>query len=272
VRPRLLTTRGFRHCVFPLTLMLLLIQPTLAYATQRNVLGSSRNPTWKSYFYPGRMGRTCQETLDSDGMTGTETLRVSDVTTTPRGTQITIDEGSDTQVDGKNIPTNAALHYTITRSGDLVSSPSSELIGGMAAQLVGNTVLPSVRHLSSGGVFSSTLHLLVPLSESDLSQLSGSLQPGQTSLQIAISIREKGTVVPTLTVPLGTFHDVLEVTSSLGQVEVTNAAKGAGGAFASALYPELKKELGNQTWYAKNNGPVQFELSGLVAHLTSCTG
>jgi hypothetical protein len=142
----------------------------------------------------------------------------------------------------------------------------------MAAQLVGNTVLPSVRHLSSGGVFSSTLHLLVPLSESDLSQLSGSLQPGQTSLQIAISIREKGTVVPTLTVPLGTFHDVLEVTSSLGQVEVTNAAKGAGGAFASALYPELKKELGNQTWYAKNNGPVQFELSGLVAHLTSCTG
>ncbi len=191
---------------------------------------------------------------------------------TPEGTKITVDEGSDTQVDGKNIPTNAAFHYTITNNGDLVSSPSSEMVGGVAAQLVGNTVLPSVTHLSSGGVFTSTLHMLVHLSQPDLNQLGGALKSGQTSIQITLSIRERGTLIPTLTVPLDTFHNVLEVTTSLGHIEVTNAAKGAGGAFDSALYPELKKEMGYQTWYAKDNGPIQIELSGLVAHLTSCTG
>jgi hypothetical protein len=272
VRPTDLTRNGLRRSLFTLTLLLVLAQPTLAHAAQKELLGSSNGPTWTSYFYPARVGRTCQETLHSGGVTGTETLRVSDVTPTPQGTQITVDEGSDTQVDGKSIPTNAALHYTITNNGDLVSSPSSDMIGGVAAQLVGNTVLPSVKRLMSGGVFASTLHMLVPLSQSDLSQLSGALKPGQKSMDIALSIRERGSLIPTLAVPLGRFRDVLDVTTTLGRIDVTNAVKSAAGALASALRSDLKKEVSYQTWYAKDNGPVQFELSGVVAQLTSCTG
>jgi hypothetical protein len=257
--------------VVPLALCLLWSSGNPAGAAQRS-LSTSHQPSWASYFFPLRVGLTCHESFASNGVSGDETLRVTSVTTSSAGTKVTVEESSSTQAAGKDIPTNAALHYTITRSGALVSSPSAAMIGSQAAQLIGNTVLPSVSQLMSGKVFTTSLQEIVPLSSAQLSQVSSALKPGQTSLRIAITLKERGSVVPILTVPLGTFHNLLDVSTSLGQVTVKNALPGAAKTFASALEPTFKKELNFQTWYAKNSGPVQITLAGIVTRMTSCTG
>jgi len=255
----------------PLALTLLVSALGQAGAAQRN-LSASHQPTWISYFFPTRIGLTCRESFASNGLSGDETLRVTAVSTSSLGTRVTVEESSATQVAGKDIPTNAALHYTITREGSLVSSPSAGMFGGQTAQLVGNTVLPSVGQLLSGRSFTASLHEIVPLSAAQLSQVRSALKPGQTSLQIALALRERGRLVPTLTVPLGTFHNVLEVSTSLGHVEVKNALPSAAKSFNAALEPTFRKELNFQTWYAKNTGPVQITLAGVMTRMTSCTG
>jgi hypothetical protein len=232
----------------------------------------SQGATWSSYFYPLRVGRTCQEVLDSDGVTGTETVRVAAVSRTAQGQAVTVDDASATQVNGQDIPTNSALHFLLTDRGQLVRTPSNQLVGGIGVQTIGNTVLPSVSNLMSGGRYTTRIVVLVVLPPSDLSQLQGALQPNQKDLRAAIAIREVGSVVPVLTVPLGTFHDVLKVDQSLQSISVTNARKSEAGALSSALRSELSREFTSQTWYAKDIGPIRYGLLGLSESVTSCTG
>jgi hypothetical protein len=227
-------------------------------------------PTWADYFYPLTVGWTCHESLHSGGVTGSETLRVDSVERVAGGQEVTIDEGSSTTVNGTTVPTNASLHYVLTNGGQLVLKPSAGQFIGETGQLRGDTTYPSVRALLGGGASDSSLQVGVPLGQSDLSQLHGALLPGSTSLVMDVVLRLSGTPVAVLQTPMGTYHHVLAVHSTLKAVVVADAIKGVRKEFGSQIRPLIQKELDNTTWYAPGVGPIKFSLGGITSEISSC--
>lgn len=239
-------------------------------ATTGSATAAGPGHTWADYFYPLKVGWTCHESFDTNGVKGTETLSVASVGTVRGGRSITVDEASATTVKGTTVPTNAALHYMLTNAGGLVAVPSSTQIAGQAYREEGNTVYPSVRALLSGGSSTSGLHISTALNASQRSEIGGVLPSGATSLDMAVAIRQSGTDVPTLRTPDGTYHNALVVHSSLKSIHVTNALKSASKDLDSTLKPIVAKELASTTWYAVDHGPVKFKLDGITAYITNC--
>ena len=68
-------------------------------------------------FFPLEVGWTSNESLDAACLTGAETLTVASVGRVPQGRSVTVNEGSSTTAGGTSIPTNAALHYVLTKGG-----------------------------------------------------------------------------------------------------------------------------------------------------------
>jgi hypothetical protein len=227
-------------------------------------------PTWDHYFYPLKVGWTCHESLDTRGITGSETLQVTSVTPVPGGRAVTIDEGSATTVNGTTVPTNASHHYILEKSGQLVSEAGAGQVAGQTFQEQGNTTYPTVRELLSGGKSESYLRLSVTLPQTALSQLQGALTPGSNGVEATIGVGQKGSSDSTLTVPIGTFHDVLVVHSNLNSIKVTNAVKAAAGVLDSQLRPILSKDLNVTIWYAPGVGPVKFLVNGVSGAMTNC--
>lgn len=244
----------------------------ISSSTGATAAGSSGGLSWSTYFYPLRVGYVCTETIDSTGVNATETLTIAAVEHTAAGTNVTVDQSGDTQVGSKQTPTNGALHYTLRDDGSLVSTSANELISGTGAGTRGPTVFPSVKALVSGRTGRSSAVVAVPLSNSDLQQLQGALKPGQTSLNMKIGFINSGSLVPTLVVPMGEFHDVLKVTTKLRGLNVTNASSAGAQALNSALKPEIEKTSNIQTWYARDVGPVQVSIAGLTIKAQSCSG
>jgi hypothetical protein len=226
--------------------------------------------TWSNYFYPLKVGWTCRESFSSSSVSGSETLTVSAVTKTANGVDVTVNQAGNTETQGTNVPTNSVLHYTLGRNGSLVSNSVNALIGANSAQTGGDSVFPSVQSLIAGHTGVSTVTATVPLSSSDISQLKGALKSGQNSLVMAVQLRSKGSLISNLRVPMGTVHKVLEVSTTLGSLKVTNAIPAAEKALVSALRPDFQKTSNFKTWYARGIGPVQVELAGLVIKATAC--
>jgi hypothetical protein len=234
------------------------------------MLKSGFTPTWSNYFYPLTVGWTCHESLHSGGATGTETLRIDAVQPVRGGKSVTVVEGSSTTVNGTSIPTNASLHYVLTDAGQLISVPSAGQTAGQSFQIQGDTTYPSVRALLGGGAAVSKLHISAPLNQSDLAQLKVVLQPGASSLSMLVELRQSGSPVAVLTTPMGTFHHVLAVHSSLKSIQVTDALKAAENQLDSTLQPVIAKELAITTWYAPGVGPVKFKVGSISSAMTSC--
>jgi hypothetical protein len=232
--------------------------------------GATRAHTWADYFYPLKVGWTCHETVNSGGVTGTETLTVASIGTVPGGRSITVDEGSSSTADGRTVPTNSALRYVLTSKGGLVTVPSSGQLAGQAYRIDGSTVYPSVQTLLGGGSSTSRLHISLPLAASDLTELKGVLPPKTTDLDMTVSVRQTGTVVPTLSTPGGSLDDALAVHSVLKSITVTNALKSATKELDAALKPVVAKELVTTTWFELDRGPVKFTFDGITGYVTDC--
>jgi hypothetical protein len=226
-------------------------------------------PTWTSYFYPLKVGWTCQEALTTV-TSGSETLTVSAVTKTRKGQAITIDEGSSTDVDGTQVPTTAALHYVITTNGQLVSAPSAGQLSGQTYRVVGDTVFPSVRTLLAGGSGLSRVRISSVPSKSDLAQIKPILVPHATSLEMVLVLKQSGTKVAQLQTPAGTFHDVLAVRSSLTSLDVTNALSKDRRDLDRQIQPTVAKSLTTTVWYAPGYGPVKVIAGGVTGVVTGC--
>ncbi len=231
---------------------------------------SSSSPTWLNYFYPLTVGWTCHESLDSGGATGSETLRIDSVGSARGGKSVTVVEASSTTVDGTSVPTNASLHYILTNAGQLISVPSAGEFIGETFQIQGDTTYPTVRSLLGGGTSLSKLHISAPLDQADLSQLKAILKPGSSSLVMAVDLRQSGSLVSVLVTPMGTFHHVLAVHSSLKSIAVTDAQKAAQHELDSTLQPVIAKELAITTWYAPGVGPIKFQVGSVSSAMTSC--
>ncbi len=230
---------------------------------------STPAPTWTTYFYPLTVGWTCHESLTS-GATGEETLTVSAVTPVKQGRQVTVDEGSSTTVKGTEVPSNAALHYILTRQGQLVSEPSSGQLAGQAFRVEGNTVYPTVATLLRGGSGLSDVRIVAPLDKSKLSQLRSVLKAHATELEMAIELKQSGSKVASLTTPAGTFHDVLAVHSTLRKLDITNATSATRHILDSEIEPTLAQEEANTVWYAPAYGPVKVDVGGVIGVITGC--
>ena len=230
---------------------------------------ATSSQTWSDYFYPLKVGWTCHEALDSAGITGTETLTITAVAKVRDGHSVSVTEGSSTSVNGTNVPTNSVLHYVLTNNGHLVSVPSAGQFAGQPYEIRGDTTLPSVHTLLSGGTGTSELHISEPLNQSQLAQVGSILTPHATALDMEVVLRERGHHDAALTTPMGTFHNVLAVQATLGSIRVTDAVKGASKALTSELQPVLGKDLANTTWYAPGVGPVRFDVGGIQADVTN---
>ncbi len=226
--------------------------------------------TWVRYFFPLKVGWTCHESLDGTSATGDETLTVSSVGTAPQGRSVVITEGSSTSVGGVSAPTNAALHYVLTKSGQLISVPSGIQLAGQPYSIDGDTTFPSAQTLLSGGTAVSRLHISVPLSAADRAELKAVLPASATSLDMVVGIRQSGGSVPVLRTPMGTFRHVLSLRSVLQSIAFTNVSKAASKELAAAFKPAIAKELSLTAWYAPGVGPVKTTTDGYSASLTSC--
>jgi hypothetical protein len=241
-----------------------------AAASAKPATTATSGPTWTKYFFPLKVGWTCQETLTT-GTTGTETLTVTAVTKTKAGQQVTVDEGSSTRVNGTNVPSNAANHYVITKSGELISAPSAGLMAGQAYRDVGNTVYPSVHTPLAGGSGLSRAHVSAPLAQSDLAQVKSVLTPHATSLEMNIVLEQSGTKVALLHTSAGTYHDVLAVRSTLHSLDITDAQESARRELDRDIEPTLAKTVANTVWYAPGAGPVKVVSGGITGLVTSCS-
>ena len=135
--------------------------PTAAATAAASPNPAGVAPTWNTYFYPLKVGWTCQEDL-STGATGS--LTVTAVTKTKQGQAVTIDAGGSTDVRGTTVPTDATTHYVVTKGGQLISGGSSAgQTGGLAFRVVGTTVYPAVQTLLSAGSGLSHVHASAPL-------------------------------------------------------------------------------------------------------------
>jgi hypothetical protein len=226
-------------------------------------------PTWTTYFYPLKVGWTCQEQLTT-GATGTETLTVTAVTNTRQGEAVTIDEGSSTDVDGATVPTNAAIHYVITKGGQLISAPSAGQLGGQAYRVEGNTVFPAVRTLLAGGSGLSRERISAPLAGSELAQVKSILTTNATALSMALVLKQAGTKVARLQTTAGTYHNVLAVRSTLRSLDITNALASARRDLDREIEPIVAKTVVSTVWYAPGYGPVKVVASGVTAIVTGC--
>ncbi len=226
-------------------------------------------PTWTTYFYPLKVGWTCREELTT-GATGTETLTVTAVTKTTQGEAVTIDEGSSTDVNGTTVPTNAALHYVITKGGQLISAPSAGQLGGQAYRVEGNTVFPAVHTLLSGGSGLSRERISAPLADSDLAQVKSILTAHATALSMALVLKQAGTKVAQLRTTAGTYHNVLAVRSTLHALDITNALASARRDLDREIEPIVAKTVVSTVWYAPGYGPVKVVASGVTGIVTGC--
>ncbi|HVT42013.1 MAG TPA: hypothetical protein VHD39_03435 [Acidimicrobiales bacterium] len=232
---------------------------------------SHTSHTWADYFYPLKVGWTCHESLAAQGgVSGSETLTVSAVGTTRGGRTVTVDDSGEATAGGSSVPVNSALHYVLTNAGGLVSTPSSSQIAGQTSHIVGSTMFPTVRALLSGASSTSNLHITIPLTATQRSEIKGALPSNATGLNIAVAIRQSGSLVPALQTPAGTFNGALSVRSTLKSIHVTNAVKAASKELDSALRPAVAQELANTTWYALGQGPVKINLDGITAYVNSC--
>jgi hypothetical protein len=225
-------------------------------------------PTWITYFYPLKVGWTCQEDL-STGATGT--LTVTAVTKTKQGQAVTIDSDSSTDVKGTTVPTNAATHYVVTTGGQLISGGSSAgQTGGLAFRVVGTTVFPAVPRLLSGGSGLSRLRASAPLAGADLAQIKSILTPHATSLAMALVLKQSGTKVARLWTPARTYHNVLAVRSSVHSLDITNARADSRRDLDREIEPLVAKSLVATVWYAPGYGPVKIIAGDVTGIVTSC--
>ena len=242
----------------------------MLWASAGPVGAAAPDHTWTSYFYPLKVGWTCHESIDTNGIAGSETLTVASVGKVAGGRSVTVDEGSSTTVNGQTVPTNSALRYVLTTGGLLVSVPSSGQFGGQAFHTEGDTTYPAVQALLRGHSSVSRLQIEAPLSQSQLSQLGTILSPRSTSLHMSVDVRQSGSPVAVMHTPMGTFRDVLAVHSVLTSIAITNAVKAASKPLDAELKPIVAKEFANTTWYAHGIGPIRFQLGAINGYLTSC--
>jgi hypothetical protein len=226
--------------------------------------------TWAGYFYPLKVGWTCHETLQSSGATGSETLTIAAVGHVAQGRSVTVTEGSSSTANGTSVPTNAALHYILSNEGPLISVPSDYQVGGQAYSIKGDTTYPSVRTLLSGGNSLSSLHVDAPLNQTDVAELKGVLPAGATSLDMAVTVAQRGNAVASLQTPMGTFHHVLAVHSTVKKIAFTNISKADSKELATAIKPLIAKILTATTWYAPGVGDIKNSLDGVVSTVTDC--
>ena len=231
---------------------------------------TNQSPTWVNYFFPLKVGWTCHESLTGGGATGSETLTVSSVEKVPQGRSVTVTEGSSSTVGGTSVPTNAVLHYILSKTGQLITIPSGGQVAGQLFNYTGDTTDPSVAALLSGKSTVSRTHIVAPLSATDLAELKGVLSANATSLDMAVDVAQQGGPVATLQPPMGTFHNLIAVHSLVKTIAFTNVAKGASKELATAIMPTIRKELSATTWYAPGVGPIKITTGGFTSVLTSC--
>lgn len=233
---------------------------------------STSTPTWAAYFYPTKIGLTCTDTVKSSVETGSETFAISSVTKTSKGQNVDVAVSGSVQAQGDTASEDSTLHYVLTKSGGLTTTLSNALAEGRGAPTLGQATLPTPKALLAGAHSVSKLSESEPLTPSQLAEMASGLEPHQKTLNVTASLFETGTRVSTLTVPMGTFHNVLEVHSKVDTFEVTNALAKTRGGLDSALLPEVKRELSFATWYAPGVGPVQIIEAGVTIDATGCTG
>ena len=235
-------------------------------------VGAATNagPSWAGYFFPLKVGWTCHESLTGGGATGSETLTVSSVGTVPQGRSVTVTEGSSSTVGGTSVPTNAVLHYILSKTGQLITVPSGGQVAGQLYNDTGDTTDPSVKALLSGKSTVSRAHIAAPLSAAERAELAGVHPAKATSLDMAVDFAQRGGSVGTLQTSMGTFHHLIAVQSMVKAIAFTNVAKGASKELAAAIMPTIEKELRATTWYAPGVGPVKITAGGSTSTLTSC--
>ena len=170
----------------------------------RNVsAGAATNegPTWANYFFPLKVGWTCHESLTGEGATGSETLTVSSVGNVQQGRSVTVTEGSSSTANGTSVPTNAVLHYVLTKTGQLITIPSGGQVAGQLYNYTGDTTVPSINGLLSGKSTVSRARIVAPLSATDLAELRGVLPAAATSLDMTVTSTQRGGPVRTLRLP-----------------------------------------------------------------------
>jgi hypothetical protein len=247
---------------------LVLALPVIAQA-------SSGSPSWAQYFYPARVGYTCHEELQSKGgqVTGNSVLEVTHITTTAKGISMTLSEtGTLDDASGAPAPSTSSLKYLLTKTGNLVTQESSVAVSSSAASVMGTTVIPPVAKLIARKSGISTFTEIVPLTASERKSLTGVLLPNQKDLRINASVRETGLGLHSVTVPMGTFLDSLEVKTTLASVHVFNIQPEAAQGFESQLLPTYRSTLNVTTWYAPGVGPVKVQFKGLSGAFTGCSG
>ena len=269
-------TRRFPTPVAPVLLAagaalvaLLVIGPPAVRAAGAGA-ATSKGPTSANYFFPLKVGWTCHESLTGGGATGSETLTVSSVGNVQQGRSVTVTEGSSSTVNGTSVPTNAVLHYVLTKTGQLVTIPSGGQVAGQLYNYTGDTTDPSINGLLSGKSTVSHAHIVAPLSATDLAELRGVLPANATSLDMTVASSQRGGPVRTLQTSMGTFHHLIAVHSMVKSIAFTNVDKGASKELAGAIMPTIKKELAATTWYAPGVGPVKITTGGFTSALTSC--
>jgi hypothetical protein len=198
-------------------------------------------------------------------------LTVTAVSRRSGATFFTVSQNGTTTVSGASVPSQGLLHYVITGGGELQDNTSSVSLGSVNGGVSGVTNLGTVAKLVAGGSVTSVLHVVEPLSASELKDLQGVLRSGQTSLHATLTLASRGTMVPTLTIPLGTLHNVLEVKANVSHIAFTNVVSGASSVLAKSLRSQFDSLLNYSTWYAPGLGPVQVDAAGLTIDASSCT-
>jgi hypothetical protein len=255
------------------TISLSSVVVALAGSAASAAASTPKAPTWKTYFYPAVVGYHCVEAIavNTAGSSGTETLTVTAVSRRSGATHFTVAQKGTTTVSGASVPSIGLLHYVITGGGELEDNTSSVNVGSINGGVSGVTNLGTVAKLVAGASVTSVLHVVEPLSASEIKDLQGVLPSGQTSLHATLTMASRGTNVATLNIPLGTLHHVLEVKADISHISFTNLVKGASSVLAKDLHSQFDSLLDYTTWYAPGLGPVQVDAAGLTVDASSCT-
>lgn len=232
---------------------------------------------WVDYFHPARVGRTCisRETATVGDFSATSTLtqRITKVSMETDGIHLTLNAHTRTVSKG-GLPGDAGgaeetskdYTYVIANDGRLKAPAQSvPLDDNMKAKVHGFVVYPSVVDLIAGRGSTSNLDItLTAKNDAGRQMIKETVGGGQTALKMRLQMKVDPVARKTITVPLGTFKDVVGLSLTLSDLDFLNAAPSQAttlGGIADAL---VSSATPTTVWFARGTGQIRTDSGGSV--------
>jgi hypothetical protein len=257
-------------------------------ATQNGPQPTVAIGTWRDYFVPARVGRSCAlgqhdntgptdapDALDWPIFAGSlqVTQRVGRVDVVDDETTIDVHVTASADAMGLGLvalPHEQDLRYVLHADGTLSAPAVPATTGLVSTHSDGIVTYPLVNDLGAGQGTQAEVELIVDLDDEDRAEL----QVAQLVLHGTVDVR--GTGPATIVTPAGTYPDVVGIRVSVRDLLPTNVTpQHEPAARIVATYVETTLPA-TTTWYARGVGPVRIRVELLMltaqADLLSCTG